>query len=308
MAESIVDDTGDQSKIRQAEEGIAPRSEGMKASEASFTDSDKESRLKINPDADTKQSQQPTEVWYQEDEGWELTWPIWHMLSRDERKAIAQQHGYSTIGAFEEFMVLQRAVGDSALEELQHSEQKAYENNLAYPIEVANEIEEPTAATETPEGNEEADEDDELDVKVAENDTLSDGLTPKELYEVGGKILMLPPEMIHRIFDLLPVDQFPTLALVSPHWKKFTRTEAVYRRLCERLYLQQSKRRVLQVSRFGNSYRSMLEKRPRVRTGGGCYTIKYARVKPIQRDMWTEVSLSRGQTRLDFVSLLLTIV
>ena len=30
---------------------------------------------------------------------------------------------------------------------------------------------------------------------------------------------------------------------VSPHWKHLTRTESVYKRLCERLYLNQSKRR-----------------------------------------------------------------
>jgi hypothetical protein len=37
-------------------------------------------------------------------EDWALTWPIWHMLSRQERKDIAQQHGYKTIGEFEEHM------------------------------------------------------------------------------------------------------------------------------------------------------------------------------------------------------------
>lgn len=41
-------------------------------------------------------------LWNKEEEGWELTWPIWHMLPRDERKALANKHGYKTIGAFEE--------------------------------------------------------------------------------------------------------------------------------------------------------------------------------------------------------------
>lgn len=44
---------------------------------------------------------------------WELSWPIWHMLPRDERRAIATQHGYRTIGEFEEYMSLTRAVDES---------------------------------------------------------------------------------------------------------------------------------------------------------------------------------------------------
>lgn len=41
-------------------------------------------------------------LWHKEDEGWQLTWPIWHMLPRDERKELANNHGYKTIGEFEE--------------------------------------------------------------------------------------------------------------------------------------------------------------------------------------------------------------
>ena len=41
-------------------------------------------------------------LWHKEEEGWELTWPIWHMLPRDERKELANRHGYKTIGEFEE--------------------------------------------------------------------------------------------------------------------------------------------------------------------------------------------------------------
>ena len=33
----------------------------------------------------------------------------------------------------------------------------------------------------------------------------------------------------------------------------------------------------------------MLEMRPRVRTGGGLYVLKYQEVRKIQRDMWTEI-------------------
>lgn len=41
-------------------------------------------------------------LWRKQEEGWQLTWPIWHMLPRDERKELANKHGYKTIGEFEE--------------------------------------------------------------------------------------------------------------------------------------------------------------------------------------------------------------
>ena len=46
-------------------------------------------------------------------DSWELTWPIWHMLPRNERRAIATKHGMKSIGEFEEYMILTRAVDDS---------------------------------------------------------------------------------------------------------------------------------------------------------------------------------------------------
>lgn len=218
---------------------------------------------------------------------WELTWPIWHMLPRAERKSLAVKHGYKTIGEFEEYMTLQRAVDTST----------PYENSLVYPD--YHEEEQPTAhVPREDQKHKKAEEDDEdsVDEKLeaaieSERLAVAERLSQSELEALGGQILMLPDEMLHRVFAWLPVDVYATLALVSPHWRSFTRTEAVYRRLCERLYLNQSKRRALHVHRFNNSYRTMLEKRPRVRAGGGVYVLKYAKVKPIQRDMWTEVSV-----------------
>lgn len=107
--------------------------------------------------------------------------------------------------------------------------------------------------------------------------------------ERGGLPLLLPDDILHRAFSYLDVDMYGTLALVSPFWKSFTRTEVVYKALCVRCYMNQSRRKALHVSRFGHSYRAMLETRPRVRTGGGLYVLKYAEVKQIQRDMWTEI-------------------
>ena len=122
-----------------------------------------------------------------------------------------------------------------------------------------------------------------------QSSACSETLPIEELIKIGGMILMLHDEILHQVFAWLPVDTYATLALVSPHWKHLTRTESVYKRLCERLYLNQSKRRQLHVNRFGGSYRRMLELRPRVRAAGGCYVLKYSEVKKIQRDMWTEV-------------------
>lgn len=225
-------------------------------------------------------------IWFKEDENWELTWPIWHMLPRDERKALALKHGYKTIGDFEEYMTLQRGLTDSS------TTTSPYPNNLVYP-------EYPTR--QQADGHDDAklhanpeedveSEDEELEEAIRKQQLdAEERLSTDELMRLGGNILMLPDELLHKVFAWLPVDTYATLALVSPHWKAFTRTEAVYRRLCERLYLNQSKRRALHVHRFGNSYRSMLEKRPRVRAGGGVYVMKYTKVKPVQRDMWTEV-------------------
>jgi hypothetical protein len=103
-----------------------------------------------------------------------------------------------------------------------------------------------------------------------------DSLSHDELVKVGGFILTIPEELAHSIFAFLSVDTFATLARVSPHWKHLCRTETVYRKLCERIYLHQSKRRVLNVMRFGGSYRTMLYLRPRVRTG--LYVMRYAQV------------------------------
>lgn len=226
-------------------------------------------------------------LWQKENEGWELTWPIWHMLPRDERKSLAKKHGYNTIGEFEEFMSLQQAFGDSGTKP-----PKMYDHELIYPKGAETEKE---AKPKLKKKESEDDADDEassIDEEQEYNRQLSRSGTEDltEIVKMGGKLLILHDELLHTVFSFLPVDSYGTLALVSPHWKHLTRTEAVYRRLCERLYLHQSKRKQLHLSRFGGKYRTMLEQRPRVRAAGGCYVLKYSHVKKIQRDMWTEVS------------------
>ena len=241
-------------------------------------------------------------VWFRQEERWELTWPIWHMLPHQERKALASKYGYHTIGEFEEYMTLRRAVGETTTEQ-------PYENALLYAgqeetlqneLVVKSKLEKKESAVD--------EEEDESEGEI-ENDLLSEAgteeLNEEDITERAGKILFLPEELIHKLLEWLPVDVYATLALVSPHWKYLTRTESVYKRLCERCYLNQSKRRSLNVARFGHSYRNMLENRPRVRAGGGFYVMKYSTVKKIQRDMWTEVSLHHNRYRIGVMPMLM---
>ena len=254
-------------------------------------------------------------------ESWELTWPIWHMLPRDERRRIATQHGMKSIGEFEEYMTLTRAVGESegGIDGNRGVVQRAEKNdssgnnidgrveNLSSELAVASL--DPSASTWQPPfiaKIEEAVEDDDDDscasttleknseptitgehaINSAEDFDLEDHL---ERIRLGGLPCSIPDEILHKAFAYLPIDDHANLALVSPYWSRFTRCESLYKTLCERIYLNQSKRKTLHVSKFGNSYRNMLELRPRVRTGGGLYVLKYQKVRKIERDMWTEI-------------------
>jgi len=80
-------------------------------------------------------SYQPKNEMYETTEEWELTWPIWHMLSRDERKAIAIRHGMKTIGEFEEYMSLHKAEEVSSsvvMNRTSNTVTTPYSNELAY--------------------------------------------------------------------------------------------------------------------------------------------------------------------------------
>ena len=224
-------------------------------------------------------------------DSWELTWPIYHMLPRDERRAIATQHGFRLIGDFEEYMSLATAVDES---------EGRVEGEIA-AVETADVVTDSSATTnwhppfiEDDDDSSVSSEEDKPTVSIASessNDDDTDNIDLEEMIRLGGLPCSIPDEILHKCFAYLPVDDHATLALVSPYWSRFTRCESLYKTLCERIYLNQSKRKVLHVNRFGNSYRKMLELRPRVRTGGGIYVLKYSEVRKIQRDMWTEIPL-----------------
>ena len=256
---------------------------------------------------------------------WELTWPIWHMLPRNERRAIAAQHGMKSIGEFEEYMSLTRAVDESEMgmgivgegslaagsvgRERAAVEATGARTNGEEEDQVTS-LASRLAGTSLDKGVDQfnrpgtliEDEIDDSSVSSSEEDSAiakssdptkdnqdNDLKNHLEAILRGGLPCILPDEILHKCFSYLPIDDHATLALVSPHWSRFTRCESLYKRLCQRIYLNQSKRKAMHVSRFGNSYRKMLQVRPRVRTGGGLYVLQYREVRKIQRDMWTEI-------------------
>ena len=237
-------------------------------------------------------------IWSGSNKGWDLTWGIWHRLPREEQKKIALQHGLKSIGEFEEFVSLQQAVDDSEYSMFEAEVERSVSQSVANDL-LNGSTDEPALVDqiensngdETNDTDNEDDEDDDSAILSNEDHESNVEISTEELMLIGGQILLLPAEILHQIFAWLPVDAYGTLALVSPHWKYLTRTEAVYKRLCERLYLNQSKKRQLHVSRFGGSYRTMLETRPRVRAAGGCYVLKYSKLKKIERDMWCEIPI-----------------
>ena len=234
------------------------------------------------------------------------------MLPRNERRDIATQHGMKSIGEFEEYMSLTRAVDESEAR-VRGVIQALPANNYvtgdsAGDTNVADVALDPTTSEWQPPfiaNIEEVVEDDDDDLSVASSvekkptntaaDTTIDTTTNHNMdvdehgNPLGGLPCTLPVEILHKAFAYLSVDDHASLALVSKYWSRFTRCESLYRTLCERVYLNQSKRKALHVSRFGNSYRTMLEQRPRVRTGGGIYVLKYSKVQKIERDMWCEI-------------------
>lgn len=260
---------------------------------------------------------------------WQLTWPIWHMLPRDERKAIAVSHGMKTIGEFEEYMSLHKAEELSAAMSVagggpNGTQSQAYANASMYnnsnysknnkgedvtalekqfkkglKMDSNNEDDDRKLPAKPTHSHDEEDDDDDSEDEILllkaieeENQIQQQGdetLTQEELIEQGGSLLLLPSEIHHKILSYLEVDYYSLCALVHPTWAIFTRNEQTYQILCHRLYLKQSKQKKLRVQKFRNSYWNMLMTRPRVRTGTGFYILKYRQVKKIQRDMWTEI-------------------
>ena len=240
---------------------------------------------------------------------WELTWPIWHMLPHLERKSIALQNGFRNIGDFEEEVILSRVLNDETSMNTTNGNRSGYKNGngkknsiFGHPNiveQTSNELS-PNGSggntakrigpTETLNENGSQCSDDESSVDDDDDALLLQATEEDDKnVEEGGFIINLPDELIlHHIFVYLSTEYFALCALVSSHWRSFTRSELAYKEVCKRSYLNQSKRKTLHVARFG-SYRTMLEERYRLKTGCGVYVLKCTKVKTIQRDMWTEI-------------------
>ena len=259
------------------------------------------------------------------EQDWELTWPIWHLLPIAERRKIAHDHGGMSIGEFEEYMTLSKALHvNNNITSSNLTSKEMYDNTILYEQEQRPEYYGlPTVAQNNRplnnhHNNNKNDDDDEeqedLDINHEISSTTSsissaddDATTNRmeemtnteqsphendaqQLMERGGYMALLPQEIQDSIMMFLNVDYYAQCALVCKVWHNFTRSEPhVYKLICQRVYLQQSKRKTLHVSRFQNSYRNMLLQRPRVKMGTGLYVLKYSHIKKIQRDMWTEV-------------------
>ena len=106
------------------------------------------------------------------------------------------------------------------------------------------------------------------------------------LSETGGKWHRLPYEMVDYILMFLgDVDMMGYLLIASRH--TFQPSEKVYEYLCSIIYLQQTSRKLLQVCKWGNSWRRMLYHRPRLRTNG-LYALRTQYTKEHNNDRFWE--------------------
>lgn len=224
-------------------------------------------------------------------DGWDLTWPIWHMLSTYEKKDIAARRNMN-IGEFEEYMSLQRAT-ELSVEHVGGGKDGPYVSASLFTEHSGHEGLAGTVEKYRDLKIGENDEDDNARRKEEEyNAALEDGCADRPSCEEmmdghGGMIMQLPDEILYRLMSYIDVDSYGICAMVSPHWKFFTSSEMAFKLLCERCYLKQSKRKFLNLDKW-ISYRNMFINRPRVRLNG-VYFLKYRWVKKIQRDMWTEI-------------------
>lgn len=210
-------------------------------------------------------------------QAWQLTWPIWHLLPLAEKKRISADYGMS-VGQFEEFASLQQAMGRSLRTEkvltAASSREEAHETQIV----------------------EEEEEDEETDSKPTnfqESEQVPNTTSPatKTTQKKNPSLLvqMIPEELIHKVLSFLSVDCYlTTWSILCKSFCDLSNNELTFKIICQRIYTQQTKSKKLDLKRY-NSYRTMYMNRPRVRTGGGIYVLKYSQIKRIQRDMWTEV-------------------
>jgi F-box protein 9 len=231
---------------------------------------------------------------------WQLTWPIWHLLPHVERKRIASDYGMS-VGQFEEFASLQEAMGHSlptckaamgvnhptSSDSLTHKAPRAVFIKEDQAEGGGNDISPSPLLPSTLESNAKT-----YDCMILiDNETNRTKKTTNSNTTQSSLLLtMIPEDLIHKILAFLTVDTYGVCRRVCSLLEQMTTKEVSYKIRCERIYSNQTRSRgVMRMERWNYSYRNMWRNRPRVLTGGGLYLLKYSHIKPIQRDMWTEV-------------------
>lgn len=216
-------------------------------------------------------------------------WSVWHLLPHLERKRIASDYGMS-VGQYEEFVSLQQAMGNSLARSRSATGDPctidAHKNKPTASIIVKEEEEEEDPLPLPPSSP--SDKSYECSTSIIEDDVKK-----KTKDDRGSSSLfldMIPEELIHKILAFLTVDTYEICGQVCSLLERITTKEVSYKIRCERIYTAQTRSRgMMRLERWNNSFRFMWRNRPRVRTGDGIYVLKYSHIKPIQRDMWTEV-------------------
>lgn len=114
--------------------------------------------------------------------------------------------------------------------------------------------------------------------------------TPGDSERVGGSWHNLPHELVDKILMYLAdVDMCGYILIASK--STFQPSEVIFKFLCELIYLKQTRKKQLNVSNWGNSWKSMIIHRPRLRLNG-YYSLRTMYTKAYCNDaFWEEKKL-----------------
>ena len=100
------------------------------------------------------------------------------------------------------------------------------------------------------------------------------------------QLFQIPLEVVHRILSHLDPDTVGAMPVVSGTWSLIP-DDSVYKVLCERVYLSQTRWKQLRIERWP-SWKHMFLLRPRIRTNG-VYVLRTCYIKAPHLDMWTQM-------------------
>eukprot|EP01041_Mallomonas_annulata_P011273 gene11273-23586_t len=208
----------------------------------------------------------------------------------DEKKKIASAMGFKRISDFEESEQLKEALAESSLEaEMTETLRNGWKQNkiknISVVFENSNELDNAKNMFQNV-----AIIDDDLPSFLG-NSSKSNminetSVSDTEIINAGSFWWKLPVDIAERVLEILcDVDMLGYLNCIA---KRLTLrpTETTYKFLCKYIYLQQSIKKVLNVSNWG-SWKHMLIYRPRVRTNG-LYSLRTSYWKPPNNDAFWE--------------------